>query len=302
MENKQTYDVIIIGGSYAGLSAAMSLGRALRNVLIIDSGKRCNSQTPHAHNLITHDGDTPADIAAKAKEQVLKYDTVSFVEGTAVSGSKTENGFQVETAAGELFSAAKIVIATGLTDLMPEINGFSECWGISILHCPYCHGYEVRGKKTGVIGNGDAGYEYAKMITNWTKSLVVFTNGPATFTTEQLARLKQHDVQIVEGELTSLEHASGYVNKIVLKDGNKHLVDAIYARPAFKQQSAIAGELGCELTEHGLISVDAFSRTTVPGVYAAGDNSTMMRSLAAAIGNGSMAGAVLNKELIEEQF
>src|SRR5688500_15844678 len=136
METIQEYDVIIIGGSYAGLSAAMALGRSLRQVLIIDSSKPCNQQTPHSHNFITQDGETPKGIAEKAKAQVLKYDTVKFYNGIATEGTKTENGFEIKTQSGGRFTSKKLLFATGVKDQFPDINGFAECWGISVLHCP----------------------------------------------------------------------------------------------------------------------------------------------------------------------
>ncbi len=150
MTNTNNFDVIIIGGSYSGLSAALALGRSLRHVLIIDSGKPCNEQTPHSHNFLTHDGETPRSIASKAKEEVSKYETVHFHSGLAVRGEKTDSGFEITTEAGESFTAKKLIFATGVRDIMPEIDGISECWGISVIHCPYCHGYEVRGEKTGL--------------------------------------------------------------------------------------------------------------------------------------------------------
>ncbi len=141
------FEVIIVGGSYAGLSAAMSLGRALRSVLVIDSGKPCNQQTPYSHNLITQDGRPPRQIATAAKAQVAQYPTITFYEGLAVSGVKTETGFAITTQTGDAFTAKKVIFATGLKDIMPDLAGFAACWGISILHCPYCHGYEVRKQK-----------------------------------------------------------------------------------------------------------------------------------------------------------
>src|SRR5690606_28226163 len=142
---------IIIGGSYARLSAAMALGRSLRNVLIIDSGLPCNRQTPHSHNFITQDGEKPNVIAEKAKAQVLNYDTIKFYNGTAVSGSKIENGFVITTQTEEKFTAKKLIFATGIKDIMPDIKEFQACWGISVIHCPYCHGYEFRNQKTAIL-------------------------------------------------------------------------------------------------------------------------------------------------------
>ncbi len=182
MTNKNAFDVIIVGGSYSGLAAGMALGRALRNVLIIDSGKPCNRQTPFSHNFITQDGIPPKEIAAVAKQQVEKYDTVQFFSGLATKGIKTEEGFDIHVATGEIFTARKLIFATGIYDVMAPIPGYAECWGISVLHCPYCHGYEVRGQKTGIIGNGASGFEFAALISNWTNNLTVYTNGKSTLT------------------------------------------------------------------------------------------------------------------------
>ena len=143
MKKEEHFDVIIIGGSYSGLAAGMALGRALKQVLIIDSHTPCNRQTPYSHNLITNDGKTPAEIASVAKQQVAAYPTVHFFNGLAVQGSGTNNAFKIKVASGETFSGDKLIFATGIKDIMPNIDGFSECWGISVLHCPYCHGYEV---------------------------------------------------------------------------------------------------------------------------------------------------------------
>lgn len=302
MTDNKKFDAIIVGGSYSGLAAAMSLGRALRNVLVIDSGKPCNSQTPHSHNFITHDGQTPKQISTSAKEQVAKYDTIKFYSGIAVSGTKTEKGFEIKTESGDLFFAKKLLFATGLKDIMPDIEGFAECWGISILHCPYCHGYEVRNEKTGIIGNGDNGFHFAQLISNWTKELTLFTNGKSTLAEEQIQKIKKHNIEIIETEIDSVEHNNGRVKNVVLKDNSKLSLNAVYARPQFVQHSHMPIELGCELTEQGLIKVDMFQKTSVAGIYASGDNSNMARSLAASVATGTSAGAFLNNELVGEEF
>ena len=139
------FDVIVIGGSYAGLSASMALGRSLRSVLIIDSGKPCNRTAPHSHNFITQDGEPPATIAQKAKAQVLVYPTIQFVADTVQSAQKEKNLFRIKTEANVEFTAKKLLFTTGIRDLMPDLPGFADCWGISVIHCPYCPGYEVHG-------------------------------------------------------------------------------------------------------------------------------------------------------------
>ncbi|MGX5689033.1 NAD(P)/FAD-dependent oxidoreductase [Arcticibacter tournemirensis] len=302
MENSSNFDVIIIGGSYSGLSAAMALGRSLRRVLIIDSGLPCNRQTPHSHNFITQDGKTPKEISQLAREQVEKYDTVRFQNGLAVKGAKTEYGFEVETRSGEKFNAKKIILATGVRDIMPAITGFSECWGISVVHCPYCHGYEIKSLTTGILADGDAAMHYALLVSNLTKDLVVFTNGASSLTSDQRQKLEDHNIAIVEAEVDRLEQSDGQIERIVFKNGTTAPVEALYARVPFVQHSDIPEQLGCEMTEEGLVKTTAFQQTTVSGVFACGDNAMLMRSVANAVASGNLAGAAVNKELCEEAF
>lgn len=301
MEQKD-FEVIIVGGSYSGLSAAMSLGRALRQVLVIDSGSPCNRQTPHSHNFITQDGEKPAVISAKAKLQVDIYKTVQFYNGLAIKAIKTEYGFEVITRSGEIFTARKVLFASGVKDLLPEIKGFADCWGISVLHCPYCHGYEVKNEKTAIIANGEMGFEFAKLISNWTKNLRLCTNGKSELTSEQTQILKNHGVLILEDEIDFLENNDGYVSNIVFKNGEKVEVKAIYARVPFEQHCKLPQGLGCEINEQGYLKVDFMQKTTIPGIYGSGDATTQMRSVALAVSSGSIAGAVINKELIDEDF
>ncbi len=296
-----TFDVIILGGSYAGLSAAMALGRSLRNVLVIDGGKPCNRQTPHSHNFITQDGNTPKQISTLAKAQVEKYDTVKFHTGFAKNGRKYLDGFEIETLEGDRFMAKKLIFATGIKDIIPDMKGFAACWGISIIHCPYCHGYEVSNEKTGIMGKGDAGFHYAKLISNWTKDLSLFTNGPSTLTVEQLAKLEKNNIPVIETEIAEIQHHLGNIENVVLKDHTKHSVKALYTGPPFVQHSDIPKELGCEMTEHGLIKVDSSQKTSIEGAFACGDNCSM-RAISYAVASGTMAGGAANFELIEESF
>jgi thioredoxin reductase len=302
MTDQKHFEVIIIGGSYAGLSAAMALGRSLRQVLIIDSGQPCNRQTPHSHNFITQDGEKPAVIAGKAKEQVLKYGSVQFLNDLAVSGEKTTSGFAITTQAGQAFTAKKLVFATGIKDSMPAIKGFAECWGISVVHCPYCHGYELRNRKTGIMANGERAFHLASLVNNLTKDITVLTSGKAAFEPGQISTLKRHNIEIVETEVSEIEHHNGQVKNIVFDTGTSMAFDGIYAALPFTQHSDIPARVGCEVTEHGYIKVDSFQRTTVEGVFACGDNSSMMRSVATAVYTGNVAGAMINKELTDEQF
>lgn len=301
MKQNSHYEIIIIGGSYAGLSAAMALGRASRKTLVIDGGTPCNRQTPHSHNFITQDGRKPAEIAHDAKMQVLKYDTVSFYEGLAATGKKVKNGFELETKSGDKFTAKKLIFASGLKDIMPDIKGFAECWGISVIHCPYCHGYEVKNEKTAILANGDVAFHYAQLIFNWTKKLSVFTNGKSTLTEEQTVQIVKNGIEIIETPVDYIDHTEGYVRQVVFNDGSTSSATAIYARPDFIQQTDIPEKLGCKLTDSGLLEVDAMQKTSIDGVYACGDNSGM-RAVSHAVASGTTAGASLNNAMTTEEF
>ncbi|MDQ0067572.1 NAD(P)/FAD-dependent oxidoreductase [Chryseobacterium lathyri] len=298
----KNFDVIIIGGSYAGLSAGMSLGRSLRNILIIDNGKPCNRQTPHSHNFITHDGKAPKEISDLARQQVEAYDTVIFHEGSVIKLRRKDQGFETETSAGEKFYTKKLILASGVKDIMPDIPGFAECWGISVLHCPYCHGYEVKNEVTGILSDGDMGYEFSKLVYNLTKDLFLFSNGKSVLSKDQKNKLAQNNISLVEDEIEKIEHENGSIRKIIFKSGKEISLKALYAKIPFLQNINASGDLGCELTEHGFIKVDSMHKTNIPGVFACGDNVTMMRSVANVVAQGNFTGAVVNKELAEESF
>jgi len=296
------FDVIIVGGSYSGLAAAMALGRALKTALVMDSGLSCNRQTPYSHNFLAQDGSAPGKIAATAKRQVLQYDTITFLDDTVIKSNKTVNGFELLTASGKTFFGVKLIFATGIRDILPDIEGLSACWGISALHCPFCHGYEVRNERTGIIANGDQGFELAKLISNWTENMTLFTNGISTLTSEQELQLQHRHIRIVKKEIGYLDHSDGLVQNIVFKDRSKEPVKAIYLRPSFEQHWKVPEMMGCELTEDGYLKTDAFQETTIPGIYAVGDNASRMRTIANAVSMGTATGIAISRKMIFEQF
>lgn len=298
----EDFEVVIIGGSYAGLSAALALGRSLRTVLIIDSGLPCNRQTPHSHNFLTQDGKTPKEISSLALEQVLKYETVKFHRGLAVSGRKTTMGFEIQTATNENFRAQKLIFATGIKDSIPHIKGFEECWGISIIHCPYCHGFEHRTQSTGIIANGAKAFHIASLVSNLTDNLTILTTGKPDFDNEQMEKLNNHNIKIIETPIVEIENLNGHLQSVVLDDGSKVWFEVAYAVVPFVQHSNIPASLGCQITEHGYLKVDAFQKTNIEGIYVCGDSSNMMRSVAQAVYSGNLTGAVVNGELSQEHF
>jgi thioredoxin reductase len=297
-----TVEVIIIGGSNAGLAAAMALGRALRKVLVIDSGHPCNAPTPFSHNFLTNDGRTPEQIHEVAEFQALTYPTVHLIHDEVTGAQKTSYGFSVSTSGGDSYTAGKLVFATGIRDIMPPIPGFAECWGKTVIHCPYCHGYEVKGVETGILANGETAFELATLISNWTNRLTVYTNGPSTLTKNQVSKLTEHSIAVNQGEIKNIQHTAGNICALEFADGSGTLISALYTRPAFEQHSQVPAFLGCEITEAGYIKTDPNQRTTIPGVFACGDNTTRLRTVANAVAQGTLTGMVLNKEMIEENF
>lgn len=309
MKNKPTdYDVIIIGGSYAGLSAAMSLGRSLRRVLILDHGQPCNRYTPHSHNFITHDGAVPAAIAQQAKADVLRYPTVEYRSGKAIAVRdismtvEAATQFSVAIESGPVLTCRKVILATGLKDLLPDIPGFAATWGKTVIHCPYCHGYEFRGRKTGILATGEKAMHLAGLVHHLSPDLTLLTNGNPELNSEQMAKLFNRRIPIHTQAITALEHQDGQLRQVILADGTALGLEALYAALPYAQQSDIPDQLGCAITGSGHIQVDAFQQTTVPGVYACGDNASPMRSVASAVASGNLAGAMVNHHLVREEF
>ncbi|MBT9395401.1 NAD(P)/FAD-dependent oxidoreductase [Hymenobacter sp. NST-14] len=291
-------DVLIIGGSYAGLSAALCLGRALRQVLVLDSGQPANRPTPHAHNFLGQDGASPADLAAQARAQVLAYPTVRLLAESAVAATGTDGDFTLTTDTGRVVRASKLLFTTGVRDVLPTQPGFAACWGISVIHCPYCHGYEYRRQPTGTLLNGEMALHHARLLRQWTPQLTIVTDGPATFSPEQWAQLDRAGVRVEQTPVRELHHHAGKLTHLALTDGRQVPLAALYLRPGLAQHCLLPQELGCTYTKAGYLQVDGMQKTSVPGIYAAGDVTTPMRALSTAVAGGTLAGVALNSELL----
>jgi thioredoxin reductase len=203
---------------------------------------------------------------------------------------------------GENFTARKILLATGLKDVLPDIKGLAECWAISAIHCPYCHGYEVKNDKIGLLMNGEHAFEMAKTLNHWNKDLTVLTNGKSQLSAEQTEKLKSKSIAVIEDEVVELLHNNGYLEGIVLKNGEKIALKAIYLKSDVEQYCSFNEQLGFELTDLKTIKVDEQQQSTAKGVYAAGDCATLFRSLSIVTAAGTMAAVVMNKEMISEDF
>lgn len=296
--NEEPFDAIIIGGSFSGLSAALALVRARMRVLVIDANEPCNARVPHAHNLLTHDGEPPHQIRAKARADVAKYPTVQWHDGRAAQASGTDGAFVVRTDDGRTHRGRKLLLALGVRDQLPEIPGLAECWGISAAACPFCHGYEVADAPIAMLGNGPEVGAHVPLFRQWSRDLRLLTNGPATITPEQRAQLEGLSISVDETTVSHVEHEHGEIRVLHFTDGRRLPLNALFLRPTSVPPLAFAEALGCVLTPTGLLQVDPMQRTTVPGVFASGDCTTPMRALSAAIASGTMAGAAIVHALV----
>jgi thioredoxin reductase len=292
-------DVIIIGGSYAGLSAALALGRSRRHVLVIDEGLSCNRFTPHSQNFLTQDGTPPDEIRATALAQLQKYPSVHFLKDRAKSVDNDTTGFKVSTHSGTEHTAARLLLATGIEDILPELPGFRACWGKTIIHCPYCHGYEFRDKKTALWAPPEKAMHLAGLVKNLSADLTVLTDGLNTENTEKLGR---NNITLSTRTLTSIQHTNGRLNTLEFSDGHREDFEVMYAALPFRPQTDIPEKLGCAYTAQGYVEVDSMQKTTVPGAYACGDLCHPMRSVANAVYTGNMAGAAINMDLTLARF
>ncbi|MDF2932784.1 MAG: pyridine nucleotide-disulfide oxidoreductase [Chryseobacterium sp.] len=302
MESDQIFDVIIIGGSYSGLSAAMTLGRSQRKTLIIDNGFACNKVTSFSHNFLTQDGHKINDIADIAKKQVLNYPHANLIDDKAVNGERSLNHFAINTAKGNIYITKKMIFATGIKDLLPDIKGLKECWGTSVVHCPYCHGYELRNRKTAIWCDGNEAFNMAALIKNMASDLIMITNNKNDFTQHQLEKLRKNNVEIVESTIVEFLHDHSQLKGVLLADGRQIHLEVVYTSVPFTQHSDLPLLLGCTMTDNGLIELNDYQQTNIPGVYACGDNSAAMRTISKAVYTGNLAGAMVNKELAEESF
>jgi thioredoxin reductase len=294
------HDVIVVGGSFAGLSAAMQLARARRRVLVVDSGQPRNRFAQSSHGFFGQDGQPPFAILAHARQQILSYPTVRFVEALATHASKDEHGFAVTLAGGENHSAARLILATGIADDLSAVPGLQERWGRSVLHCYYCHGYEVAGRRLGILATSERSLQAALLLPDWSEHATLFTNGALALSDEQRAALRARGVSIETESVVELFGEAPALTGVRLRDGRNVAIDALFTAPRTRMASPLAEQLGCEFDEgpSGLyIRTDASKQTTVPGVYAAGDAARPGHNASWAAADGVTAGISAHQSL-----
>jgi thioredoxin reductase len=298
-EKVMSYDVIVIGGSFAGQSAAMQLARARRKVLVVDGGKPRNRFAETSHGFLGQDGRTPAAIIDEASRQLAAYPTVTQIKGEAVQACRDNDRFSIDLADGRQMLAARVVLATGVRDELPDIAGIEERWGKTVLHCPYCHGYEVADRPLGVLARSPMSVHQARLIPDWGPTFY-FTQGWFEPDAEQAALLAARGVTIVRSPVVELRGNAPDLETVLLEDGTIMPLGALFVAPKTHIASPLAEQLGCAIDDGPtgpIVGVDSLQQTTVAGVFAAGDAAMPMANATLASAAGVMAGVAAHRSL-----
>jgi thioredoxin reductase len=296
--NQAEFDVIVVGGSYAGLSAAMQLARARRRVLVIDSGHRRNRYALHSHGFLTQDGSEASMIAARGRAQLQAYPHVAWANETAVSAAADGEHFRVTFSDGGNVVSRRLVLATGVADALPPIEGLAQRWGKSVFHCPYCHGYELNEGDIGVLATSEMSMHHALMLPDWGR-VTFFLNGAFAPNDAQRAALARRGVTT---EATPIARIDGEAD-VVLADGRRLPMAGLFVMSRTSSASALAGQLGCAMEAGPMgdfVHTDTQKATNVPGVFCCGDMARAAGNVAFAVADGAMAGVAAHRSLIAE--
>lgn len=295
----RTYDAVVVGGSFAGLSAALYLARARRSVLVLDTNAPRNRFAAASHGFFAHDGADPRAMIATMRGQVAAYPSAAFADQPAIDARRSDDGFAVALADGTTIAAGAILLAHGITDDLPALPGVAERWGRSVLHCPYCHGYEFAGQRLGVLNMSPMSVHQATLIPEWGPT-TFFLNG-GTIEPEVAAELVRRGVAIEPSPVERLIGEGTALSAVRLADWRDHPLDALFIGPSYRLNSDIAERLGCAIAAGPLgpvVTVDEMRETSVPGVYAAGDITRMAHSVTFACADGATAGLAIHRAIV----
>jgi thioredoxin reductase len=296
----EIYDCIIIGGGPAGLNAAVVLGRCRRKVLVFDTETYRNRFSHGMHNYLTRDDIRPNDFLQIAHQELKKY-TVQKLKKRIVNARKNkENVFEVKDENHTVYYSKKLLVATGLFDNVPEIEGFREFYGTSVFHCPYCDGWEIRDKKIAVYAKNKEGWELALALKGWSNDVTLCTDGKNKVKPEQQQVLDANDIPVNRLAIQKLVGENGQVKKIVFKNGDESECDAVFFVNGYTQQCDLAEAFGCEVNKKGVIVTNRLQQTNINGLYVAGDASKDLHFVVVAAAEGAKAGVTINKELQKE--
>lgn len=290
------YDVIVIGGSYSGMAAALQLLRARRAVLVIDAGLRRNRVVSEAHGFLSQYGVDPAEFSRTARAQLMAYPTLTWLDAAATAAEPSKDGFVVTTSNGERHEGKRLIFATGVSDTLPAIKGLAERWGKSVFHCPYCNGYELDMGRIGVLATGPGALPQAILLREWGE-VTLFLNGTFEPDEQDYAALAARGVTVEASRVVGLEdHAD-----VCLEDGRRLSFAGLFTFPRNAPSTPLAEDLGCELepTPFGTqIRTDASKQTSVSGAFACGDAAHVPHSLSLAVGNGALTGLHVHRSLV----
>jgi thioredoxin reductase len=293
------YDVLIVGGGPAGLSAALLLGRCRRRVLVFDSERYRNARTHGVHGFLSRDGIKPAELLSIARRELETYQ-VEVRRSTVVDVQRTARGHRVTLNDGSKVEGRRILLATGMQDPLPKVEGIDEFYGVSVHHCPYCDGWEHRDEPLAAYGLRRSAFGLALSLKTWSPDVVLLTDGPARFSQEELQTLETLQIPLFTGRIAKLEGAGRQLERIVFRKGQTLDRRAVFFNTKPRQSCDIGSLLHCEFSEKGAIKTDRWERTCVPGVYAAGDCSRNVQWVAVAVSQGAIAAEKINIELQEE--
>jgi thioredoxin reductase len=290
------HDVIVIGGSYAGMAAALQLVRARRSVLVIDAGERRNRFANHSHGFLGQDGEPPGDIAATARRQLQAYPTLTWLEGRVETVAGQVDEFTVTTTDGESHLGRRILLATGVADQLPAVEGLAERWGKAVFHCPYCHGYELGQGRSGVVATGPMSIHQAELLTDW-GDVTLLVNGAVELSQEARSTLERRAVTIEEAPIGRIEGTAD----VVTADGRLLRFAGLFTATRTSPSSSLAEAIGCVMEETPMgiqIRTDSENKTSVIGIFACGDVARAPHSVSLAVGSGAMAGAQVHRSLL----
>lgn len=294
----------IIGGGPAGLSAALVLGRARRKVVLFDDKQPRNAVTTHTHGFLTRDGVKPEELRRLARQDVRKYPSVELESRRITGILPIPGGFRLQADDGKVYEARKLLLATGLKERLPDLRGLQGMYGKSFFSCPYCDGWELRDKPLVIIADGDQAFTLSRLIYQWSRDLIVCTNGSANrMAPEEMRLLYRKGIPVVNQRITELIGEKGQLRAVAFADGSSVKRAGGFVSPYWRHATLFAEQLGCRLNVSGGIETDSLGRTSVSGVYAAGDASVISPAQAAiAAGEGSRAAIGINTDLVREDF